>query len=57
MKKWNTPDVTELNINETANGMFDVNWEGPYDFILGDHDKCDDQKPSTPDTPDTDVRS
>ncbi|MBP1754725.1 MAG: hypothetical protein H6Q59_1123 [Firmicutes bacterium] len=23
MKTWNTPEISELNINETANGRFD----------------------------------
>ena len=32
MRKWNTPEVTELNINETANGLFPAAYEG----ILGD---------------------
>ena len=36
MKKWNTPSITELNINETANGYFKVGYEGPFDIVLGD---------------------
>lgn len=31
MKKWNTPSVEELNINETANGFFNTDYES---FIL-----------------------
>ncbi len=31
MKKWNTPNVEELNINETANGIFNADFES---FIL-----------------------
>lgn len=27
MKKWNTPSVEELNINETANGIFNADFE------------------------------
>ena len=30
MKKWNEPEVSELNINETANGKFDFLWEGKF---------------------------
>ncbi len=36
MKTWNAPEVKELNINETADGFFDVNWEGPFDIVFGD---------------------
>ena len=32
MKKWNAPEVAELNINETADGLFPATYEG----ILGD---------------------
>lgn len=32
MKKWNTPEVAELNISETANGLFPAMYEG----VLGD---------------------
>ena len=46
MKKWNTPVVAELNIDATANGCLDVNWEGPFDVVFGDKS---DQKPATPD--------
>ena len=41
MKKWNTPEFTELNIKDTANGFFDSEYE-TY-FILNDN-----KKPSTP---------
>lgn len=27
MKKWNTPNVEELKINETANGIFNTEFE------------------------------
>ena len=47
MKTWNAPEVQELNINETADGYFDVDWEGPFDFLFK---KSDDS--STPDTED-----
>lgn len=33
MKKWNTPEVAELNVTETANGIFDLDWESPLDFF------------------------
>ena len=45
MKKWNTPSITELNINETANGYFDI--------VLGDRNE---NKPVAPD-PDTNAHS
>lgn len=36
MRKWNTPEVTELNINETANGLFPAAYEGIFgDCICG----------------------
>lgn len=48
MKKWNTPDVTELNITETAGGFLKVGWEGPFDVIFGDTpDKTDEKNDST----------
>ncbi len=28
MKKWNAPEVAELNINETADGLFPAMYEG-----------------------------
>ena len=40
MKKWNTPSITELNINETANGYFKVGYEGPFDIVFGDRNGC-----------------
>lgn len=45
MKNWNTPAVAELNVEETANGFFDIDWEGPLDIVFGDKSE---QKPSTP---------
>ena len=27
MKTWNTPEISELNIKETANGFFDTTFE------------------------------
>ena len=48
MKKWNTPSITELNINETANG-----YEGPFDIVFGERNE---NKPVAPD-PDTNAHS
>ena len=48
MKTWNTPEVKELNINETANGLFNVNWEGPFDIVFGDYGDKSDNTDSTP---------
>ena len=30
MKKWNAPEVTELNINETAQNWCGNSWDGGY---------------------------
>ena len=53
MKKWNTPSITELNINETANGYFKVGYEGPFDIVFGDRNE---NNPVAPD-PDTNAHS
>lgn len=41
MKKWNAPEFAELNISKTANGYFDVDWEGPFGIICADKDNAD----------------
>ncbi len=38
MKKWNAPVVTELNINETANGLFPAMYEGFFGDCLCGND-------------------
>jgi len=50
MKKWNAPKMVELNIAATANGFWDVDWEGPFNVVFGegkdgndDGDKSDDK--------------
>ena len=50
MKKWNTPDVTELNITETAGGVINFGFEGPFNIVFGDGSNKDVEKPSTPST-------
>lgn len=50
MKTWNAPEVKELNINETANGILSVDWEGPFDIIFGDYGDKSNNNDSTPDT-------
>lgn len=45
MKKWNAPEVTELNINETANGLIHSPWESDNLF----HDDAAHNHPATPD--------
>lgn len=45
MKKWSTPSVEELKINETANGIFDADFE--TFIILNDFNKS-----NTPDNKD-----
>lgn len=49
MKKWNTPEIAELNINETANGLIDIDWESPFDILFS---KKGESEPSTPNTED-----
>ncbi len=41
MKKWNAPEFAELNINKTANGSWDVDWEGPLDIVFADKSNAD----------------
>ena len=41
MKTWNAPEVQELNINETADGAWNVDWESPFNILF--------KKDSTPD--------
>lgn len=38
MKKWNTPEVAELNINETADGLFPALYEGIFGDCLCGND-------------------
>lgn len=49
MKKWNTPAIAELDIEATANGIFDIDWEGPFNFIFGDKADGDSSTPETED--------
>ena len=50
MKKWNTPDLKELNINETASGRDlwgqEKDAHGLLSWVIGD----DAKKPVTPPT-------
>ena len=46
MKTWNAPEVQELNINATADGYWDIDWESPLDLFFKK------AEPSTPDTED-----
>ncbi len=61
MKIWNAPEMVELNINETADGMFPAMYEGLFGDCLCGNDanhgpltghECQDGKndSSTPDT-------
>ncbi len=45
MKTWMTPEISELNINETANGIIDTFFETHILFN-------DDKKPTCPDPDD-----
>ena len=44
MKKWNAPEVAELNITETAGGFWKVGVEGPFNVVFGDKDGSNDSK-------------
>ncbi len=35
MKKWNTPIVEEVAVQETAGGIWKVGLEGPFNILLG----------------------
>jgi len=55
MKKWNAPEVAELNIAETAGGFLKLGFEGPLDIVFGDftnkgNDKDGNNKDATTDT-------
>ncbi len=43
MKAWNKPEIAAIDINETAGGFLDVDFEGPFGIFLGD------KRDSTPD--------
>lgn len=47
MKKWNAPEVAELNISETANGLFNAEIETPW--IFNDKKCPENPDPVTPD--------
>ena len=49
MKKWNTPEIAELNIDATANGYWNIDWESPLDIFFS---KKGESEPSTPTTED-----
>ena len=49
MKKWNAPAIAELNIDATANGYFDVNFEGWFDIVFGDKSGNESSTPNTED--------
>lgn len=38
MKAWNAPELEELNISETANGFWNIGYEGI--FVLGDRNSA-----------------
>lgn len=48
MKKWNAPEVVELKIAETADGFFDVDWEGPFNVVFGDGEDKGNKTDKTP---------
>ena len=49
MKNWNKPEISTIDIKETAGGILDVDYEGQYTWLgsvfLGD------KRNSTPDSP------
>jgi hypothetical protein len=36
-KSWHAPKMTELNVQDTKGGCWNVGCEGPWNFIFGDH--------------------
>lgn len=54
MKKWNAPEVAELNISETANGKYNIEWETPWGIVGNDKRPTPDPDPidPNPSTPD-----
>ena len=56
MKKWNAPEVAELDIAETAGGFIKIGWEGPLDIVFGKEEEVptnpqpEGEKPATPPT-------
>lgn len=57
MKKWNAPEVVELNINETANGWShsgkEQEWQNDPDNAHGVHGGSKPEPKPEPSTPDT----
>jgi hypothetical protein len=58
MKKWNTPEVIDVNISETADGLIDIGWEGPFNIVFADRSqktenptRPDPENPTNPATP------
>lgn len=54
MKKWNTPEIAELNIDETANGFLPLEFEGtdtknPLYYIFNDKGNSDSSTPEADD--------
>ena len=52
MKKWNAPAIAELNIEETAGGFIDIDWESPLNILFGFGKDSGDDDSSTPETED-----
>ncbi len=49
MKTWNTPAIAELGVEETADGIINIGWEGPLNLIFGDRKSKEEKKdPVTP---------
>ena len=55
MKKWNAPEIAELNITETANGYYDTDVE--FWPFVNDNKKSSTTDPFPNKTPDTVVDS
>lgn len=51
MKKFTAPEMVELKIAETADGFFDINWEGPFDIVFGDGEKGKEEGDKSDKTP------
>jgi len=46
MKTWKNAEVVEVRIEETAGGLFNVDWEGPFNILCG---KRGNDQPNTSD--------
>lgn len=51
MKKFENASIEELNITETANGLFNFDWESPLNILSNKKNPSPEVTPSNPTTP------